>query len=72
MQLELFPNDKLAFVMSLSNLQLNALRATDLYTYHMIKEVRDLAAKLRSEERYYEQKIGQSRAKLQQLVEGLL
>jgi hypothetical protein len=68
MQLELFPNDKLTFVMSLSSLQLNALRATDLYTYHMIKEVRDLANKLRSEEQYVER----SRAKLQQLVEGLL
>ena len=68
MQLELFPNDKLTFVMSLSSLQLNALRATDLYTYHMIKEVRDLANKLRSEEQYVER----SREKLQRLVEGLL
>jgi hypothetical protein len=68
MQLELFPNDKLTFVTSLSSLQLNALRATDLYTYHMIMDVRQVAAKLRSEEQYVER----SRTKLQRLVEGLL
>jgi hypothetical protein len=68
MQLELFPNDKLTFVTSLSNSQLNALRATDLYMYRMIMDVRQVAAKIRSEEQYVER----SRAKLQQLVEGLL
>ena len=68
MQLELFPNDKLTFVTSLSSLQLNALRATDLYMYHTIMDIRQIAAKLRSEEQYVEH----SRAKLQRLVEGLL
>ena len=68
MQLELFPNDKLTFVTSLSSMQLNALRATDFYMYHMIMDVRQIAAKLRSEEQYVER----NREKLQRLVEGLL
>ena len=67
-QLDLFPNDKLEFVLAMPASQLILMKGTDPNMYYTLREIRQEARKIQSELDYHQHKIATAKANLQRLI----
>ncbi len=68
-QLDLFPNTKLEFVLSMPASQLILMKGTDPNMYYTLRDIRHEARKLQREVDYYQHKLATAKSNLQRLMD---
>ena len=67
-QLELFPNNKLEFILGLTTAQVVLIKGTDPNLYYTLIEIRKEAGRLRSMQRYHEHKLATAQESMKRLI----